>query len=70
MGSQIVVLAYIAPEVALPVASALAGVIGFVMMVGWIPVRFAAKGFRGVGRRIRSIAQGFDRRGTRPPRAT
>lgn len=39
-------LAYFAPEVALPVASALAGVFGFLLMVGRAPFRLAAKGFR------------------------
>jgi hypothetical protein len=59
-------LAYVAPEVVLPVASALAGVIGFAMMVGRAPVLFVARRFRSLARGVRSIAH----RGTRPPQAS
>jgi hypothetical protein len=42
--------AYFTPEVALPVASAVAAVFGFIMMVGRAPFRFAAKGLRAASR--------------------
>jgi hypothetical protein len=42
--------AYFGPEVVLPVASVVAGAIGFVMMVGRAPFRFAARGLRAVRR--------------------
>ncbi len=69
MGFQGVILAYVAPEVVLPLASALAGVIGFALMVGWAPIRFAAKGVRSVARGVRSIGRRAEPRGTRPPQA-
>jgi len=40
------VFAYFAPEVALPVASAVAAAVGFLMMVGKAPFQFAARAFR------------------------
>jgi hypothetical protein len=40
------ILAYFSPDVVLPVASVFAAAIGFVMMVGRTPFRFAARGFR------------------------
>jgi hypothetical protein len=40
------VFAYFTPEVTLPVASALATVVGFVLMVGRAPFRFAARRLR------------------------
>lgn len=40
------IIAYVGPEVALPVVSALAGVVGFLLTVGRAPFRLAAKGFR------------------------
>jgi hypothetical protein len=45
-----VIFAYIGPEVALPVASLLTAVLGFVLMVGRAPLRFAARVFRRVSR--------------------
>lgn len=42
------VFAYFAPEVALPVASAIAACLGFLMMVGRAPFQFAARAFRAV----------------------
>jgi hypothetical protein len=46
MLSDPMLIAYIAPEVALPVVSALAGVFGFLLAVGRAPFRLAAKGLR------------------------
>lgn len=46
-----VLIAYFAPEVALPMASAVAAVVGFIMLVGRAPFRLA-------GRVIRSVARG------------
>ena len=40
------ILAYFSPEVVLPVASVFAAALGFVMMVGRAPFRFAARGLR------------------------
>ncbi len=40
------ILAYFSPDVVLPVASVLAAAVGFVMMVGRAPFRFAARGLR------------------------
>jgi hypothetical protein len=40
--------AYFTPEVVLPVASLVASVVGFVMMVGRAPFRLAARGVRAV----------------------
>src|SRR5690242_9658717 len=45
-----IILAYIPPEVVLPVASVLAGVVGFIMMVGRAPIRFVKGVFRRVAR--------------------
>jgi hypothetical protein len=47
------VFAYFAPEVALPLASAVAAAFGFILMVGRAPFRFAARGLRAVMRRVR-----------------
>jgi hypothetical protein len=58
MGSLFVLFGYFAPDVLLPVASALAGVVGFVMMVGRAPFRFARRGIRGAARGVRTIAKG------------
>jgi hypothetical protein len=49
-GSITMVFAYFAPEVALPVASAVAAALGFLMMVGRAPFRFAARAFRAATR--------------------
>ena len=47
MGPFTVFFAYVGPEVALPVASALASLIGFAMVVGCAPFRFAARAYSG-----------------------
>ena len=39
-------LAYFAPDVVLPVASVFTAAVGFIMMVGRAPFRFAARGLR------------------------
>ena len=38
------IFAYIAPEVVLPLTSAITAVVGFVMLVGRSPIRYARKG--------------------------
>jgi hypothetical protein len=40
------ILAYFSPEVILPLATVLAGISGFIMMVGRAPFRWAARGAR------------------------
>jgi hypothetical protein len=50
------VLAYFSPDVALPVASVLAGVVGFIMMVGRAPYRAVARTFRSVWDRLKKGA--------------
>jgi hypothetical protein len=67
MGFPYVFFAYVGPDVALPVASALAGVIGFLLMVGRAPFRMAARGIRGAARRVRTVVRGPDPGATRPP---
>jgi hypothetical protein len=52
-----VIFAYIAPEVVLPVASVLAGIMGFLMMVGRAPIRFTVRSCRWVVRGVRSIVK-------------
>jgi hypothetical protein len=54
MGCLDVLFAYIGPEVALPMASMLAGMIGFILMVGRAPFRYAAKGLRRAARGVRT----------------
>jgi hypothetical protein len=46
--------AYISPDAYLPVASALAAALGFVMMVGRAPFRLAAKTWRRLVKKIHS----------------
>ncbi len=70
MGFQSVILAYVAPEVVLPLASAFAGVVGFLMILGRAPVRLAARGVRSITRSVRSIARRAEPRGSRPPRTS
>jgi hypothetical protein len=41
-----VIFAYFSPDVTYPLASALAAVVGFLILVGRAPLRYAAKGFR------------------------
>jgi hypothetical protein len=43
---SVMLFAYFAPEVALPVASVLAAAFGFVMMVGKAPFKLAARALR------------------------
>jgi hypothetical protein len=52
--------AYFSPEVVLPVASVLAAVSGFVMMVGRAPFRYAARGFRAACRGWKSAMKKLD----------
>lgn len=47
---QSVFFAYFAPEVALPMASALAAAVGFIMLVGRAPFRLAGRVVRYAGR--------------------
>lgn len=47
---RMALFAYFTPEVALPVASALAAAFGFLMMIGRAPFRLAARGLRAVFR--------------------
>lgn len=58
MGVSSMLFGYIGPEVVLPMASALAGVVGFVLMVGRAPFRFAAKVLRSLAKGARSVAKG------------
>jgi hypothetical protein len=51
--------AYMTPEVVLPMASAVAAAVGFILLVGRAPLRLAGKGFRFVARGLRSTARGF-----------
>jgi hypothetical protein len=44
-------LAYFAPEVALPLASVVAAVFGVIVMVGQAPFRLVARGVKAVWRR-------------------
>jgi hypothetical protein len=67
MGYTTTLFAYVGPEVALPVASVLASVIGFVMVVGRAPFRFAARALRGTLRRVHSTGKGAEPQATRPP---
>ena len=69
MGSLFVLFGYFAPDVVLPMASALAGVVGFVMVVGRAPFRLAAGGIRSAARGVRALARGGQPRATRPRRA-
>jgi hypothetical protein len=50
------ILAYFSPEVVLPVASVLAAVMGFIMMVGRAPIRFVARGFRTAARSVTRLS--------------
>jgi hypothetical protein len=52
-----VIFAYFAPELTLPLASALAATVGFIMLVGRAPLRIAARGLRFVARPFRSVAR-------------
>jgi len=70
MGSiSFLFFAYVGPEVALPVASVVASVVGFVMIVGRAPIRFAKNTARATWRGLRSIGKKADLRETRPPDA-
>jgi hypothetical protein len=67
MESLTALFAYVGPEVALPVASVVASLIGFVMVVGRAPFRFAARMIRIAGRDTRPTRRGLEPRATRPP---
>ena len=47
-------LAYVSPDVVLPVASVVAAAMGVVMMIGRAPFRLAAKAWRIVVKKFRS----------------
>jgi hypothetical protein len=51
------ILAYFTPEVALPVASALAAALGFLMMVGRAPFRWAGRGIRSGLRGLKKVIE-------------
>jgi hypothetical protein len=51
------IFAYFAPEVVLPVASAVAAVVGFILLVGRAPFRFAGTGLRAGVRGLKKIAR-------------
>ena len=69
MASFDVLFAYIGPDVAMPVATVLASVFGFALMVGRAPFRFAARGLRSIARGVRSIGKGSGPQAPRPPEA-
>lgn len=69
MGSISVILAYVGPEVILPVASVLASVIGFLLMVGRAPFRFVGRAFRAAVRGVRPAGKGADPQAAPPPEA-
>jgi hypothetical protein len=50
------VFAYLDPGSSLPILSGFLGLIGFLLMVGRVPIRLAANGLRRVGRGVRAIA--------------
>jgi hypothetical protein len=61
------IFAYFSPEVTLPLATALAACVGFILLVGRAPLRVAAKAFRyattpfrRAGNRVRSIGDKLD----------
>ena len=65
------IVAYFSPDVTLPIASALAAVFGFIVLVGRTPLRFGAKvfrslmsPFRGAKRRAQSTADKSSRETT------
>jgi hypothetical protein len=55
--------AYFSPEVTLPVATALAGAFGFLLMIGKAPFRWAGRG-------IRALIRAFKGTETQTPPAT
>jgi hypothetical protein len=57
MIDDIVGFAYIDPGSSLPILSGFLGLIGFLLMVGRVPIRLAASGLRRVGRGVRAIAR-------------
>jgi hypothetical protein len=54
-----VIFAYFAPEVAFPLASAIAATLGFIILVGRAPLRLAARGIRLAARPFRFASRGF-----------
>jgi len=53
------IFAYFSPELTFPLASAVAAVAGFIMLVGRAPLRLAARGFRLAAKPFRRAARGF-----------
>jgi hypothetical protein len=53
----ILLLAYFAPELTFPLASALAAAMGFIMLVGRAPLRIVSRGLRLMARPFRSAAR-------------
>ncbi len=51
------VFAYFTPEVTLPVASAVAAIFGFIMMVGRAPFRYAARSLRAAARQGKKLLE-------------
>jgi hypothetical protein len=54
------ILAYFTPDAILPVASILAGAVGFIMMVGRAPFRFLGRGIRAAMRAVRRVSNKLD----------
>jgi hypothetical protein len=50
-------LAYFAPDLTFPLASALVATMGFIMLVGLAPLRFVSRGLRLMARPFRSAAR-------------
>jgi hypothetical protein len=61
--------AYFAPEVAIPVVSALAGVVGFLMAIGRAPFRMVSKGFRRLTGGGKDAAKAPDQESVQPSQA-
>jgi hypothetical protein len=51
------IYAYFAPEVVFPVASALAGVFGFIMLMGRTPFRVVSRAFRASTGALQKLAR-------------
>ncbi|HWE38948.1 MAG TPA: hypothetical protein VG406_20535 [Isosphaeraceae bacterium] len=49
-------IAYLDPGSSLPILSGFLGLVGFLLMVGMVPIRLAANGVRRFGRVVRSFA--------------
>ena len=59
ISSMTVILAYFGPEVTFPVVSAITAAVGFIMLVGGAPLRFAGRGLRKAVTGVRRAARGF-----------